>query len=97
MLDDYLKKIQAGCKHNGKVYDGRETVHIPEIDLSMISKEDIEEKAAEVQDCVLTEEEVLREQLSKAIEAEEFEDAARIRDQIRVLKEKEAQGDGDLV
>lgn len=97
LLDDYLKKIQVGCEHSGKVYDGRETVHIPEIDLTMLSTKETTETVVEIPDHKPTEEEVLREQLSKAIAAEEFEEAARIRDQIRVLTEKEAQTDGSLV
>lgn len=35
----------------------------------------------------------LQERLQKAVEAEEFEEAARLRDQIRHLKEKEDKGD----
>ncbi len=97
LLDDYLKKIQAGCEHNGKVYCGRETVHIPEIDLTMFSPEVVPEVVVNVPERVLTEEDELRERLSAAIAAEEFEEAARIRDQIRVLKEREAQTDGTLV
>ena len=97
LLDDYLKKIQGSCEHSGKVYDGRETVHIPEIDLIMLSSDDADDTVVEVPDCNPTEEEVLRDQLLAAIDAEEFEEAARIRDQIRVLKEKEAQTDGTLV
>lgn len=47
---------------------------------------------AEVKKAVLTEEDKLRLKLQQAIEKEEFEEAARLRDEIKRLKEEEAHG-----
>lgn len=101
LLDDYLKKIQGSCEHCGKVYSGRETVSVP--DLTAVTGEDTYEKTQDVlpavkrSDTDCSEIAALKQKLGKAIKDEEYEEAARIRDQIRALKAKEAKADENVV
>lgn len=84
ILESYLKKIQGSCEHTGKVpYKTKETVVLPK-------NESVPEAVA---DKGIPRIELLRQQLQQAIADEAYEEAARLRDQIKVLKE-EAKCDG---
>ena len=90
LLDSYLKKIQGNCEHSGKYpfYSG-ETVHVgqakPADEPSESSDSDqdiaitVDEDSAEAE---------LQAALSRAVSREEYEEAARIRDIIRAMKER---------
>ena len=104
LLDDYLKKIQGSCEHCGKRYDGQETVFVP--DLAAVTGQ----KAADTADkmtntppaAVITETDgeavaLLKTRLAKAIREEEYEEAARLRDEIRALTAKEEKPDENMV
>ncbi len=91
LLDSYLKKIQGGCEHSGKYpfYTG-ETVHIDE---AKPANENAETEGSD-RDIAITvdegsAEQELRAALSRAVAREEYEEAARIRDIIRAMKENE--------
>lgn len=101
LLDDYLKKLQGSCEHCGKKYNGAETVFVP--DLSAVTGENSTVKSADIlpavkkldtDDAQVAE---LKERLGKAIKEEEYEEAARIRDQIRALEAKEANNNESMV
>lgn len=101
LLDDYLKKLQGSCEHCGKKYHGAETVFVP--DLSAVTGERSIVKSADIlpavrksdtDDAQVAE---LKERLGKAIKEEEYEEAARIRDQIRALEAKEANNNESMV
>ena len=89
LLDSYLKKIQGNCEHSGKYpfYSG-ETVHVGQAgqndqpSASPDSDHDIaitvDEDSAEAE---------LQAALGRAVAREEYEEAARIRDIIRAMKE----------
>jgi protein arginine kinase activator len=90
LLDSYLKKIQGNCEHSGKYpfYSG-ETVHVGQAktdeegsgsgsagqDIAIMVDEDSAEAELQVA-------------LQRAVAREEYEEAARIRDIIRAMKEK---------
>lgn len=85
VLESYLKKIQGSCEHTGKVpYKMKETVVLPGIEA--ISKPT--SKTAPMGDKGLPRLERLKQQLQQAIADEAYEEAAKLRDQIKVLKEE---------
>ena len=90
LLDSYLKKIQGSCEHSGKYpCYSQETVHVenaqqgdPETEMQGTDGDiaiTVDEGSAETE---------LRAALERAIAREEYEEAARIRDIIRGMKEK---------
>ena len=101
LLDDYFKKIQGSCEHCGKVYHGGETVFIPDItavagDGSTSAAPEMA-PAAQVNDKDSKEVASLKKKLDKAIRDEEYEEAARLRDEIRALTAKEAKTGENVV
>ena len=90
LLDSYLKKIQGNCEHSGKYpfYSG-ETVHVgqakPDTETDQATNPGgdiaimVDEDSAEAE---------LQAALHRAVAREEYEEAARIRDIIRAMKEK---------
>lgn len=105
LLDDYLKKIQGSCEHCGKKYEGRETVAIPDISFvtELPGKEEksgpapLPLPAARVQEGDSHEIADLKGRLAKAIKDEEYEEAARLRDEIRRLHSEEVRKDEKMV
>ncbi|MBS5523636.1 MAG: UvrB/UvrC motif-containing protein [Clostridiales bacterium] len=101
LLDDYFKKIQGSCEHCGKVYHGGETVFIPDItavagDGSTSAAPEMA-PAVQVNDKDSKEVASLKKKLDKAIRDEEYEEAARLRDEIRALTAKEAKTGENVV
>lgn len=101
LLDDYFKKIQGSCEHCGKVYHGGETVFIPDItavagDGSTSAAPEMA-PAVQVNDKDSKEVASLKKALDKAIRDEEYEEAARLRDEIRALTAKEAKTGENVV
>lgn len=85
ILESYLKKIQGSCEHTGKVpYKMKETVVLPGIEAApKTTSETVPTESKE-----LPKIELLRQQLQQAIADEAYEEAAKLRDQIKVLKEE---------
>lgn len=77
-LPPLLRQLHSATEHTGKK---------PYDNVAAPVETKVEEKPAEK---VLTKEEGLRAEMQKAIEAENFEEAARLRDEIKALGEKEA-------
>ena len=101
LLDDYFKKRQGSCEHCGKVYHGGETVFIPDItavagDGSTSAAPEMA-PAVQVNDKDSKEVASLKKKLDKAIRDEEYEEAARLRDEIRALTAKEAKTGENVV
>lgn len=89
LLDSYLKKIQGGYQHTGKtpLFSG-ETLELPQPEiLGAISKEDGQEAGGREKIAITVDKdsalEELRAALRRAIDREEYEEAARIRDLIK--------------
>lgn len=101
LLDDYFKKIQGSCEHCGKVYHGGETVFIP--DITAVTDDGSASAAPEVAPAVRVNDKdskevaSLKKALDKAIRDEEYEEAARLRDEIRALTAKEAKTGENVV
>ncbi len=101
LLDDYFKKIQGSCEHCGKVYHGGETVLIP--DITAVAGDGSASAAPEVAPAVRVNDKdskevaALKMKLDKAIRDEEYEEAARLRDEIRALTAKEAKTGENVV
>lgn len=104
LLDDYLKKIQGSCEHCGKAYEGMETVVVPDISFVTGDKKKAQEEpgirnvpgvkvSAEDSDEIAG----LKRKLAKAIQDEEYEEAAHLRDTIRAMSGKEAKHDENVV
>lgn len=88
LLDSYLKKIQGGTQHTGKtpLFSG-ETLELPQPEiLGSVSKEGGQDDGGERIAITIDKESAvdeLRAALRRAIEREEYGEAARIRDLIR--------------
>lgn len=101
LLDDYFKKIQGSCEHCGKVYHGGETVFIP--DITAVAGDGSTSAAPEMAPAVRVNDKdskevaSLKKKLDKAIRDEEYEEAARLRDEIRALTAKEAKTGENVV
>ena len=91
MIDSYLKKIQGGVRHTGKMPRfGGETVEIPDLEEET---PDFAEGTGTVDEIRITvdpeaAEEELRSALKRAVAREDYEQAARIRD---LLKERKGE------
>jgi len=80
ILESYLKKIQGSCEHTGKApYKTKETV--------VLKKPETAPVPTPVKE--LSRIELLKQQLRKAITEEAYEEAAKLRDQIKVIKEED--------
>lgn len=101
LLDDYFKKIQGSCEHCGKVYHGGETVFIP--DIAAVAGDGGAGTAPEIAPAVRVNDKdskevaALKKKLDTAIRDEEYEEAARLRDEIRALTAKEAKAGENVV
>lgn len=73
LIDDNMKKIHGSNTHMGKVYKN------DDINEGLINKAEVPKIS------IADEEKLLRAKLKEAIELEEYEDAAKIRDQIKAL------------
>lgn len=102
VLDGYLKKIQGSCEHCGKQYPGPETVTLrvlePEensasekISASFLQSDSVQ--AEDKNGDSISRKQALRDQLKAAVEAEEYELAAKLRDEIRTLENREKAGE----
>lgn len=88
ILDEYLKKIQVSCNHTGKKLSrDDETVHLKNIHREVTAEPTQRQKAAAKKSAPADEINILQEQLNTAVKAEEYEEAAKLRDRIRMLKE----------
>ncbi len=91
LLDGYLKKIQGGLRHSGKLprFSG-ETVEIPDLEEETFDPGETVKDDTEVRITVDPEaaREELRGALKRAIEREDYEQAARIRDLLKGKKEE---------
>jgi len=84
-LESYLKKIQGSCEHTGKVpYQMKETVVLPTTE----TPSDTISESKQMKEPGLPRIELLKQQLLQAISDEAYEEAARLRDQIKELKEE---------
>ena len=90
LLDGYMKKVQESSQHAGKHprFSG-ETVHIPDIELADSGKGD--KSSGQEGPIAITVDrdssiEELKAALKRAVDREEYEDAARIRDMIRACE-----------
>ncbi len=103
LLDDYLKKIQGSCEHCGKIYEGTETVVVPDISFVTGNKKEEQEPAArDIPGVKISAEDSdaiagLKRKLARAIRDEEYEEAAHLRDAIRAMSGKEAKQDENVV
>jgi len=89
ILESYLKKIQGSCEHTGKVpYRLKETVVLPGIETAPETTPETTSGAASMGGKGLSRIQLLKQQLQQAIADEAYEEAARLRDQIKVLKEE---------
>lgn len=85
ILESYLKKIQGSCEHTGKVpYKMKETVVLPGIEATPKTTSE----TVPMENKELPKIELLKQQLQQAIADEAYEEAAKLRDQIKVLKEE---------
>jgi len=75
LIEDNMKRIHGDSHHRGKVYKHNDSLPIMEFE-----KEDPFERLAE-----------LRGQLKRAVEVEDFEEAARIRDLIKNIEKVKTQ------
>ncbi|MDD6797149.1 MAG: UvrB/UvrC motif-containing protein [Clostridia bacterium] len=78
LIDDNIRKIQGSSEHMGKKYANakKEEVDLPDV----MQKEKFSDKHEEIA--------LLQAKLKEAVELENYEDAASLRDRIRSLKAK---------
>lgn len=102
VLDGYLKKIQGSCEHCGKQYPGAETVTLRVLEpeengvpekVSVSSSQSDAVQTGDKTGNGISRKQSLRERLKSAVEAEEYELAAKLRDEIRALDTREKAGE----
>lgn len=81
LIEDNMKKIQGNIQHKGKTYR-EQTKTYQESDNAGESKKPEEERKNDILDEIA----VLNAKLKEAVMLENFEDAARYRDEIKALK-----------
>ena len=90
LIEDNMKKLQGSIEHKGKRHldksEGADNENKNETASKSISGKAAEKKSKSKTD-ILDEIAVLNAKLKEAIELEEYEDAARYRDEIKALKE----------
>lgn len=79
LIEDNMKKLHGSVEHKGKKYHAADRTQMPE------QPKTAEQSAASILDEIA----VLNAKLKEAIELENFEDAAKYRDEIKALKRKD--------